>query len=132
MDIMSLDKERAGYLIDRIIIPSLKLDIAEPFYNFLEALEEEEDNVVVKKIAEELRSLLGPPMPQPSGPPAGQIYPPGARQPHGPPNPGQLSSGPPHPAQPYNPNPAQPYNPGLPNPGQLYNPAPPTPEQGNS
>ena len=77
MDIMSLDKERAGYLMDKIIIPSLKLDIAEPFYNFLEALEEEEDNVVIKKIAEELRSLLGPPMPQPSGCTTEQIYPPG-------------------------------------------------------
>jgi len=74
MDIMSLDKDRAGYLMDRIIIPSLKLDIVEPFYNFLEVLELEEDNVVVKVIAKDLRSLLGPPMPQPHG---GQPYAPG-------------------------------------------------------
>ena len=75
---MTLDKQRAGYLMDTVIIPSLKLDIPEPFYSFLKVLEEEEDNLVLKAIADSLRSLLGPPMPQPHvGPPSGQIYPPG-------------------------------------------------------
>ena len=77
MEVMALDKQRAAYLMDTVIIPSLKLDIPEPFYSFLKVLEEEEDNLVLKTIAESLRSLLGPPMPQPYG---GQPYTPGQPQ----------------------------------------------------
>ena len=139
---MKLDKQRAAYLMDTVIIPSLKLDIPEPFYSFLKVLEEEEDNLVLKAIADSLRSLLGPPMPQPQ--PSGQIYPPRQTSaPHGQPYaPGQphggqpYAPGQPHGGQPYasgqpygqpyvcgqtyGPPPGQPYNPGPPSAGQPY------------
>ena len=102
MKAMTLDKDRAGYLLDHVIIPTLKVDIQEPFYNFLEVLEQDE-NVVVKKVAKDLRSLLGPPMPQP-----GQPFP-GQPQYGGQPYPGQPQYG----GQPY-PAPPQVY------PGQPY------------
>ena len=64
MKAMESDKERAEYLIDNVITPSLKIDILEPFYDFLQVLEGE-DNSVVKAVAKDLRSQLGPSMPQP-------------------------------------------------------------------
>ena len=95
MKAMTLDKERAGYLLDNVIIPTLKVDIREPFYNFLETLEQDE-NVVVKAVAKDLRSLLGPPMPQPGQPlPPQQQY---SGQPY--PAPPQTYPGQPY-AQPY-------------------------------
>ena len=102
MKAMTLDKERAGYLLDNVIIPTLKVDIREPFYNFLETLEQDE-NVVVKAVAKDLRSLLGPPMPQP-----GQPFPP-QQQYSGQPYPAPPQT---YPGQPY----AQPYA-GQPYPG---------------
>ena len=116
MNAMTLDKERAGYLLDNVIIPSLKVDIREPFYNFLEVLKEDE-NPVVKAIGDELRSRLGPPMPQPNPgqypPPTGPAqYPPSTGQPYPTQYPQQ-----PYPAQyPQQPYPAQ--YPQQPQPGQ--------------
>ena len=98
MNAMTLDKQRAGYLMDNVIIPTLKVDIREPFYNFLQVLEEDE-NVVVNAIAKDLRSLLGPPMPQPGQPFSGQPY--GGQPYPGQPYPGQPYAGQPYPGQPY-------------------------------
>ena len=73
MNAMTLDKERAGYLIDNVIITTLKVDSQETFYNFLQVLEND-DNPVVKVVANDLRSQLGPSMPpQPYG---GSVHPP--------------------------------------------------------
>ena len=60
MDAMTLDKERAGYLLDSVIITSLKVDIHEPFYRFLQVLEEDH-NPVVNVVADDLRSHLKQP-----------------------------------------------------------------------
>ena len=57
MKAMTLDKERAEYLIDNVIITSLKVDAREPFYDFLQVLEDG-DNAVVKAVARDLRSQL--------------------------------------------------------------------------
>ena len=84
MNAMTLDKERAGYLMDNVIIPTLKVDCQEPFYNFLKILEDDDNPAVVKAVAKDLRSLLPPvtfasqgqyPTPYP-------VYPPQAGQPH--------------------------------------------------
>ena len=58
MNAMTLDKERAGYLMDNVIIPTLKVDCQEPFYNFLKILEDDDNPAVVKAVAKDLRSSL--------------------------------------------------------------------------
>ena len=60
MNAMTLDKERAGYLLDSVIITSLKVDIQEPFYRFLQVLEDDH-NPVVNVVANDLRSHLKQP-----------------------------------------------------------------------
>ena len=77
MNAMTLDKERAGYLLDTVIITSLKVDIQETFYNFLQVLEDD-DNPVVKVVANDLRSQLGPSMPP--QPCEGSVHPPSQGQ----------------------------------------------------
>ena len=77
MNAMTLDKERAEYLLDTVIITSLKVDIQETFYNFLQVLEDD-DNPVVKVVAKDLRSQLGPSMPP--QPCEGSVHPPSQGQ----------------------------------------------------
>ena len=57
MNAMTLDKDRAGYLLDTVIIATLKVDIQEQFYNFLGVLENY-DNAVVKQVGNDLRMHL--------------------------------------------------------------------------
>ena len=57
---MTLDKERAGYLLDSVIIATLKIDIQESFYKFLQVLEDDH-NPVVKVVANDLRLYLKQP-----------------------------------------------------------------------
>ena len=71
MNAMTSDKHRAVYLWDNVIVPTLKDDNREPFYNFLQVLEEDE-NVSVKVVSKKVRSFLRPPMPQPGQPHGGQ------------------------------------------------------------
>ena len=59
MNAMTLDKDRAGYLLDTVIIATLKVDIQEQFYNFLGVLVNY-DNAVVKQIGNDLRMHLKP------------------------------------------------------------------------
>ena len=74
MNAMTSDKDRAEYLMNKVLIPSLKADVREPFYNFLQVLEDD-DNPVVKAIVKDLRSHLRPSMPpQPPGPPVQPAY----------------------------------------------------------
>ena len=119
MNAMTLDKDRAEYLVDEVIIPSLKLDIREPFDNFLQVLEDD-DNPVVIAIVKSLKSYL-----------AGSIPP--QRKGSLPHQPYSFPVGPDSPRQPYryiDPSPGQPY-PGQPYPGQTYSgqsyPVPPSP-----
>ena len=137
MKAMTLDKERAEYLIDNVIITSLKVDADKPFYDFLQVLEEEEDSAVVKAVARDLRSQLGPSMPQP---PVQQAYVPQSYS--GQPGQPLYNGGLPYPTQPYlvhQPYPPAPYPPqpyygtGQPPPGQFYsgpNPVQSYPPQG--
>ena len=78
MNAMRLDKERAGYLIDNVIIPTLKVDYQEPFYNFLKVLEDDDNPAVVKAVAKVLRSQLG--LSMPPQPYDGLVHPPHQRQ----------------------------------------------------
>ena len=54
---MTVDKERAGYLLDTVIIATLKVDYRELFYNFLGVLEDY-NSPVVKQIGNDLRVHL--------------------------------------------------------------------------
>ena len=62
MNAMKSDKERAGYLMDTVIIPILKNNTSwVPFYKFLKVLLND-GNPAVKVVAKELRSHLRPSM----------------------------------------------------------------------
>ena len=56
MDAMRLDKDRASYLLDKVIIPSLKLDVHDLFDAFLRVLEEHDDDT--KQLCEDLKLYL--------------------------------------------------------------------------
>ena len=60
---MKLDKDRASYLLDKIIIPSLKLDIQDLFNGFLRVLEQHDET---KKLCEDLKLNLKYLLSQPS------------------------------------------------------------------
>ena len=55
MDAMRLDKDRASFLLDKVIIPSLKLDVRDLFDAFLRVLEERDDT---KQLCEDLKLHL--------------------------------------------------------------------------
>ena len=55
MDAMRLDKDRASYLLDKVVIPSLKLDVRDLFDAFLRVLEERDDT---KHLYEDLKLHL--------------------------------------------------------------------------
>ena len=46
MNTMTSDKERAGYLLDTVIIAFLKVNIRETFDNFLQVIEDDNNPVV--------------------------------------------------------------------------------------
>lgn len=81
---MKLDKDRASYLLDKVIIPSLKLDVHDLFDAFMRVLEEHD--VDTKRLCEDLKlhlrqslsqqpSAESPLMLQYSVPPYGRSYP---------------------------------------------------------
>ena len=81
MNAMTLDKDRASYLLDSVIIPSLKLDIHDVFDAFLHVLEED-DSPIIKRLYEDLKSYLELSLSQPSPahPPKVSQYPQGQPQ----------------------------------------------------
>ena len=52
---MRLDKDRASYLLDKVIIPSLKLDVHDLFDGFLRVLEQYDET---KELCENLKLHL--------------------------------------------------------------------------
>ena len=60
---MKLDKDRASYLLDKVIIPSLKLDIHDLFDGFLRVLEQHDET---KELCEDLKLNLKHLLSQPS------------------------------------------------------------------
>ena len=59
MNVMTLDKDRAEYLIDTVIIPSLEVGAKESFTNFLKVLGED-DSPISKEVLKDLNTHLGP------------------------------------------------------------------------
>ena len=72
MNVKKLDKDRAEYLIDTVIIPSLEVGAKESFTNFLKVLGED-DSPISKEILKDLNTHLGPSQPY-QGPPMPQPY----------------------------------------------------------
>ena len=90
MDAMILDKDRASYLLDKVIIPSLKLDVHDLFDGFLRVLEQRDET---KELCEDLKLHLRQSLSQPSTKPPQMLpYPIQQHQqfPYGQPHPYQL------------------------------------------